>query len=55
MRNIVLEKSYTRCGGETIPCPFSKKSKFSLSLDQYSEALYRLFLLDVKLRAIERY
>ena len=34
MRNIFLEKSYTKCGGETIPRPFSKKSKLSLSLDQ---------------------
>ena len=34
MRNIFLEKSYTRCGGETIPRPFSKKSKLNTSLDQ---------------------
>ena len=34
MRNIFSEKSYTKCGGETIPSPFSKKSKLSLSLDQ---------------------
>ena len=26
MRNIFLEKSYTKCGGETIPRPFSKIS-----------------------------
>ena len=25
MRNITLEKSYTKCGGETIPGPYSKK------------------------------
>ena len=25
MKNIFLEKSYTKCGGETIPRPFSKK------------------------------
>ena len=25
MRNIFLKKSYTECGGETIPRPFSKK------------------------------
>ena len=24
MRNIFLEKSYTKCGGETIPRPFYK-------------------------------
>ena len=45
MRNIFLEKSYTKCGGETIPRPFSKKSELSRSLDQESQGLYRLFLL----------
>ena len=39
MKNIFLEKSYTKCGGETIPKPFSKKSKLSISLDQYSKVL----------------
>ena len=34
MRNIHLEKSYRKCGTETIPRPFSKKSKLSISLDQ---------------------
>ena len=34
MRNIFLEKSYTKCVGETIPETFPKKSKLSLSLDQ---------------------
>ena len=34
MKNIFLEKS--KCGGETILRPFSKKSKLSISLDQYS-------------------
>ena len=29
-----IEKSYTSCDGETIPRPFSKKSKLSVSLDQ---------------------
>ena len=33
MRNIFLEKSYTKCGGETIPRSFSKKSKLSISPD----------------------
>ena len=33
MTNIFLDKSYTKCGGETIPRPFSKKSKLSISLD----------------------
>ena len=53
MRNIFLEKSYTNCGGETIPRPFSKKSKLSISLDQYFKVLYILFLLFAKLRTIE--
>ena len=34
MRNIFLEKSCTKCGGETIPKSISKKSKLSISLDQ---------------------
>ena len=34
MRNKLLEKSYTKCGGEDIPRPYSKKSKLSISLDQ---------------------
>ena len=29
--NISAKKSYTKCGGKTIPGPFSKKSKLSLS------------------------
>ena len=34
MRNISVENSFTKCGGETIPRPFSKKLKLSISLDQ---------------------
>ena len=34
MRNVFLEKSYTKCGGETSLRPFSEKSKLSISLDQ---------------------
>ena len=34
MRNIFLKKSYTKCGGDTIPKPFSKKSKLSIPLYQ---------------------
>ena len=29
MKNILLEKSYTKGGGETIPINFSKKAKVS--------------------------
>ena len=34
MRNIFVEKSYSKCSGETIPRPLSKKTKLSISLDQ---------------------
>ena len=34
MRNIFLEKSDIKCGGETNPRPFSRKSKLSISPDQ---------------------
>ena len=34
MRNNFFEKSYTKCGGETSPRPFSEKLKLSISLDQ---------------------
>ena len=33
MRNIFLEKSYTKYGGETSPRPFSEKLKLSISQD----------------------
>ena len=39
MRNFFLEKSYTKCGGETIPIPFSKKEKLGISLDQLCKYL----------------
>ena len=34
MRNIFLEKSYTKCGGETSPRSFPEKLKLSVSLHQ---------------------
>ena len=34
MRSISLEKSYTKCGGETSPRPISEKIKLTISLDQ---------------------
>ena len=55
MRNIFLEKSYTKRGEETSPRPFSEKLKLSLSLGQWSEVLYSLFLSYPKLRTIEIY
>ena len=41
MRNILLEKSYTKSGGKTSPRPLSKKSK---STDQisFSDCLHSL-------------
>ena len=55
MRNIFLQKSYTKCGGETSSRPISEKLKLSISLDQKSKVLYSSFLLYGKLRAIEIY
>ena len=57
MTNIFLEKSYTKCGGETIPRPFflKKKSKLNISLDHMFKVLYSLFWLGSKLRAIKIY
>ena len=44
--NIVfLEKSYTKRGGETIPRPFSKKSKLNISLDQKSKSFIQFFIV----------
>ena len=55
MRDIFLEKSYTKCVGETISRSFSIKSKLGISLDQQSKVSYNLFLLYTKLKAIEIY
>ena len=53
MRNIFVEKSYTKCAGESIPRLLSKKSKLRISLDQYCKVLNSLFQLYANLRAIE--
>ena len=53
MRNISVEKSYTKCAGETISRPLSKKSKLSISLDQQGKLLNSLLLLHANLKAIE--
>ena len=34
IRNVFVEKSYTKCAGEIIPSPLSKKLKLNISLDQ---------------------
>ena len=43
MRNIFLEKSYTKCEGDASLTSFYKKLKSRISLDQESEMLYSLF------------
>ena len=55
MRKIFLEKSYRKCGEETIPRHFPEKLKLSISLDQESKVLCSLFLLHLELRAIKIY
>ena len=53
VRNIFLEKSYTKCGGETSPRLFSENIKLIISLNPQPKVLYSLFLLYVKLMAID--
>ena len=48
MRKVFLEKSFTKCGGEISPRPFSKKSKLSMFLEQQSKVLHSLFSLCVQ-------
>ena len=43
IRNIFLQKSYTKCGGETSPRPFCKKLKLATSVDQWSKVLQVCF------------
>ena len=52
-RNVFLENSFTKCDGETIPKPFSKKSKLSISLDQQSEVFYSFILLYVQVEGYQ--
>ena len=53
LRNIFLEKSYTKYVGKSIPRPCFKKPKLSISLQQFSKILYILLLLFAKLKTIE--
>ena len=39
IKNIFIEKSCTKCGGESSARPFHKKTKLSISLDQQYEIL----------------
>ena len=45
VRKIFLEKSYTKCGGEAIPRPVSKKPKLSMSLDQQSKSFIKFVFI----------
>ena len=45
MKNTFLEKSHIKCGRETIPRPFSKKSRLSIFLDQCSKILYFVLIV----------
>ena len=48
MRQIFLEKLYTKFGGATSPRPCFKKSKLSIYLDEQLKVLENLFLLYVQ-------
>ena len=45
MRNIFLEKSYTKCGGETSTRSFSEKLKLSISLNQQSKSFIQFVFI----------
>ena len=50
----LIEYNMRKCGGETIPRPFSKKLKFRIFRNQQSRVLYSL-LLYAKLKTNEIY
>ena len=52
-RNIFLEKSHTKCGGEACPRPIHENSTLIISLDQQSEMLQNLFLLYVQMEVYQ--
>ena len=54
-RNIFLQKSCIKCGGETSPRPVPAKLILIIFLDQWSKVLYSWFELYGKLRAIKIY
>ena len=53
MRNIFLEKSYTKCGEETSPKPFYKESKLKISLTQQTDMLSNLVFLYVQVEVYQ--
>ena len=54
MRNIFLEKPYTKCGGETSARPFSEKLIEHISGSIFQSFIEFVFIV-CKLRAIEIY
>ena len=50
IRTIFLEKSYKKCGGETVYRPFSKTTKLSISLDQQFKVIDSLILVYVQIK-----
>ena len=55
IRNISLEKPYTKCVREASPRPFYKNSKLNIFLDQQSEIIYSLLLFYLKKDGLPRY
>ena len=53
MKNIFVEKSFTKCGEEAISGTFSKKSKWVCLWINSLKILYSLFLLYANLRVIK--
>ena len=53
LRNIFLQKSQTKYGGEISSKLFSKNSKLSISLDQQSEFLYSCFIVFASRRLLK--
>ena len=45
MRNTLLSRSYTKCGGETSPRLFSEKLKLSISLIQQSKSFIQFVFI----------
>ena len=48
MKNLFLEKPYTKCSGESSPRRFSEKQKLSISLDQQSEFFIQFVFLHLQ-------
>ena len=55
MRNIFLEKSYTKSGGETSPRPFPEKNKIEHISGSIVKSFMQFILLYAELRDIEIY